>query len=326
MNKIPCELIKDLLPLYIDSLTSEKTDELIDEHLKDCPDCRRSLELMRAENEHETLPDEDDKKEIAFLKKTKRMQNAAFLSGIAAIILCALFIILRFFVVGISYSGAYYAIEKLSVADGTVSIKANTMDSVHVVSRMKFSEEDGVLKITANEVPAGIFCRGGKEFSYTLKQADELKMICINDHQIIWEEGSSIMPLTSAVFLTRHAYVGDMSANQRTANALNVYSRLGAYDNQLETAAEPYGWIIRLKDDVPSDKEALLISDMESVAYILIAAIDNLDHVSYEYTIDGEARVQSFDAAAATAFLGRDIKDSRSIRILNELIEKTGLK
>ena len=325
MNKIPCEMIKDLLPLYIDSLTSEKTGELIDEHLKDCPDCSRSLKMMRSENEQEMLPDEDDKKEIAFLKKTKLMQNIAFISSIAAIVLCALFVILRFFIVGISYGGGYYMIEKLSVEGGIVSIRTSTADSAQVISRMKFDEEDGILKLTANEVPVSIFCKGGKEFSYELKQPDKLKMIYIGD-QIIWEDGSNISALTSAVYLTRHAYVGDMSANQRTAGALNVYTLLGEYDNQLETAAEPYGWIIRLKEAVPADREALLSNRMESVAYILIAAIGNLDHVSYEYTVDGDGRTQTFDAAGATAFFGREIKDcNSSVRLLNELVEKTGL-
>ena len=117
-----------------------------------------------------------------------------------------------------------------------------------------------------------------------------------------------------------------MSANQRTAGALNVYTLLGEYDNQLETAAEPYGWIIRLKDDVSAVKETALNSKMESVAYILIASIGNLDHVSYEYTADGEARTQTYDAAGATAFFGQDIKDcGSSISLLNELIEETGL-
>ncbi|MBP5606943.1 MAG: DUF4825 domain-containing protein [Lachnospiraceae bacterium] len=328
MNKIPCEVIKDLLPSYIDSLTSDKTRELVDEHLKDCKDCSNALKKMRGESDAQMQPDEDDKKEIAFLKKTKRMQNIAFLSSIAAIVLCALFVLLRFFIVGISYSGSYYVIDKLSMENGVVSIKAGIAgSSANVISRMKFEETDGWLKLTPNEVPVSIFCPGEKEFSYTLKHADQLRTICIGD-QIIWEAGSPMKPfsaVTSAVYLTRHAYIGDMSANQRTANALNIYSRLGEYENRLETAKEPYGWIIQLKEDVPASSEALLNSDMQSVAYILIAVIDNLDHVSFEYTSGGENRSLSFDAAEATSFLGRDIKDcSGSIGLLDELIEKTG--
>ncbi len=327
MDKIPCEVIKDLLPSYIDSLTSEKTKELIEGHLKDCKECSEALKKMRGESDAQMQPGEDDKKEIAFLKKTKLMQNIAIFSSIAAIVLFGLFILLRFFIVGMSYNGSYYMIDKLSMDNGVVSIQLGSIDSsANVISRIKFTEENGVLNLTPNEVPSSIFCRGGKEFSYTLKQPDELKTICIGK-QIIWEAGSPMKPfsaVTSAVYLTRHAYIGDMPANQKSANALNIYSRLGEYENQLETSSEPYGWIIRLKESVPADREAVMKADMQDIAYILIAVIDNLDHVVFEYTVDMEARTISFDADEATSFFGRDIKDcSGSIGLLEELVEKT---
>ena len=325
MNKIPCEVIKDLFPSYIDGLTSDKTNKAIEEHTASCSDCARSLKLMRGDAEKDMQPDEDDKKEIAFLKKTKRMQNIAFISSIAAIVLCALTILIRFLIVGTSYDGSYYIIEDLSVQNGIVNIKPATDSSMNVISRIRFSESDGILSLKANQVPASIFCRGGKEFTYTLKQPQELKTIKIGN-QIIWEDNCSISPLASAVYQTKHPYVGDMSANGKTANALNAYTLFGEYENELQTSQEPYGWTLRLKNDISSENEVLIESDMESVAYVLIAMTGNLDHVSYEYTIAGEAHSLTFDAGDATAFFGRNIKDcSGSVRILDELISKTGL-
>ena len=35
-HKIPCDMIQDLLPLYIDGLTSETTTLEIKEHLETC--------------------------------------------------------------------------------------------------------------------------------------------------------------------------------------------------------------------------------------------------------------------------------------------------
>ena len=46
MNKLPCEVIKDLLPSYIDKLTSGTTSELIKEHLKSCESCRAAYNSM----------------------------------------------------------------------------------------------------------------------------------------------------------------------------------------------------------------------------------------------------------------------------------------
>ena len=37
MAKIPCEIIRDLLPLYQDDICSEKSRNAIEEHIKECP-------------------------------------------------------------------------------------------------------------------------------------------------------------------------------------------------------------------------------------------------------------------------------------------------
>ena len=47
MNKIPCEVIKDLFPSYVDGLTSDVTNGEIDRHVKDCSLCRAVLESMK---------------------------------------------------------------------------------------------------------------------------------------------------------------------------------------------------------------------------------------------------------------------------------------
>lgn len=41
-----CNIIKDLLPLYIDGCCSEKSAHLIEEHLKSCPECKKTYEFM----------------------------------------------------------------------------------------------------------------------------------------------------------------------------------------------------------------------------------------------------------------------------------------
>lgn len=40
MAKIPCEIIRDLLPLYQDDICSEKSRNAIEEHIKECESCR----------------------------------------------------------------------------------------------------------------------------------------------------------------------------------------------------------------------------------------------------------------------------------------------
>lgn len=46
MNKIPCDVIRDLLPLYKDDVCSENSKNLIEEHLPECEECREYLEAL----------------------------------------------------------------------------------------------------------------------------------------------------------------------------------------------------------------------------------------------------------------------------------------
>ncbi len=67
---IKCEVIKDPLPLYVHGVTSEESCALIEEHLKECEDCRQYLELLQ-----EDMPDISEVSladETASLRKIKR--------------------------------------------------------------------------------------------------------------------------------------------------------------------------------------------------------------------------------------------------------------
>lgn len=72
--KIPCSIIRDLLPLYIENMDSEETHNLIEEHLSSCDSCKKELEEMRLPS---VLPVNTDvvplKKIKAHLQKKKML-------------------------------------------------------------------------------------------------------------------------------------------------------------------------------------------------------------------------------------------------------------
>ena len=45
--KLSCAVIADLLPLYAEELAGEESRALVEEHLRDCPDCRKKLDALR---------------------------------------------------------------------------------------------------------------------------------------------------------------------------------------------------------------------------------------------------------------------------------------
>jgi hypothetical protein len=47
MKKISCDIIKDVLPLYLDGVVSNATKEMVEEHLSSCDSCRKEAELLK---------------------------------------------------------------------------------------------------------------------------------------------------------------------------------------------------------------------------------------------------------------------------------------
>lgn len=66
-NKKECNIIQDVLPNYIDGLTSLETNEFIEEHIKECEDCTQILENMKKEIKFDDS--KKQKKVINFIKK-----------------------------------------------------------------------------------------------------------------------------------------------------------------------------------------------------------------------------------------------------------------
>ena len=58
--KINCNIIRDILPLYVDGVVSADTSALVEEHMTECEDCRQEAERMKA---HMSLPDSGEVEE-----------------------------------------------------------------------------------------------------------------------------------------------------------------------------------------------------------------------------------------------------------------------
>ena len=77
MNK-DCEVIRDLLPLYADDVCSDRSRELIEEHLQECPDCSAMLEKLRT---HEIETDLQEEKEQVIEYQAKRFRRRSATVG-----------------------------------------------------------------------------------------------------------------------------------------------------------------------------------------------------------------------------------------------------
>lgn len=82
-QRLECDTVRDLLPVYIDKMTSEATNRAIEEHLEGCEDCTAVLEQMQQPIPAETAPEVKDFKK--FLKKS-RMSIFYWIMGVSAVI------------------------------------------------------------------------------------------------------------------------------------------------------------------------------------------------------------------------------------------------
>lgn len=90
--KLSCEIVRDILPLYIDGICSKESAESVEAHLKDCEGCRSCFERMTT-LEHTDKADFQGEKMADGLKKLRKRMNKKVRNGIIATLtlVCALF-------------------------------------------------------------------------------------------------------------------------------------------------------------------------------------------------------------------------------------------
>lgn len=125
MGKIDCEIIMDLLPNYVEKLTSERTNQAVEEHLKTCDQCREACERMMEELE----PSEKDKipEPVRVLPFLEKMKSRFFFRGavLAAVICLALWGITeayRYVKYAVPVSAEAVSSECYLLADGSIFV------------------------------------------------------------------------------------------------------------------------------------------------------------------------------------------------------------
>ena len=244
--------------------------------------------------------------------------------GIGIALVCLSALLLNLFVTGSELNGVIpYNIR----VDGThLMADILYLDSAYVIYDIDYAESDGIVTLHAKGLPPNFHHRENDRIVSVEYEATEPIRQVRTTERVFWADGEEITALASDIYATRHDYIGDMPADNRTANALNISRRLGGYGNEFFTSQRPYVWKLALREDVAAERRASLESDMESFGYILLAVVGNLDEVRYEYTANGATTEKAVTVKNATDFFGQNIKDcGGNIRLLNKLIRRLEL-
>lgn len=94
MIKNECEIVKDLMPSYIENLATEGTKNFIKEHIKNCEPCKEMLENLKQEKEQQKEQKEKQNGEIEinhlkkYHKQVEKLKTTLFTIAIVLILIC----------------------------------------------------------------------------------------------------------------------------------------------------------------------------------------------------------------------------------------------
>lgn len=87
--KYPCNVIKDLLPLYHDGVCSNESRTIVEEHLQECSECRQYYEMLMDSDsvEEQSYDAENEAKKATFIHGIKRrVRKKQIIAGVIAVV------------------------------------------------------------------------------------------------------------------------------------------------------------------------------------------------------------------------------------------------
>lgn len=144
--KISCNIIKDLLPLYVENIVSNESKVLVEEHLKSCTECQAKLQKMQ---QPVKLSADKDMNELKALKKlwNRGKLRIAIITSVSLILLFTCLILLYFVELPVKYSDAKITVteEPLHDIDGFfLQVKGSGIGIIEV-DNGSFSSEKSTL-------------------------------------------------------------------------------------------------------------------------------------------------------------------------------------
>ena len=164
MKNKDCNLVKDLLPNYIDRVTSSETDIFIEEHLKNCDKCRNSFKNMSAEMKID-YKSENNKKINIFRKVNNKIRI------LKIIIFIILFLLLCIFIRKVAIINNIENIANKTNYNNYSKIMVETTEK-YLSKTEYYQNNDNFIKINTKINKEGI----SKAVSYKLNEKEDIRI------------------------------------------------------------------------------------------------------------------------------------------------------
>ena len=273
-NDLTCGVVKDLLPSYVEGLTSQETNTAVERHLADCPDCTR----LRADLAGETPPPPEEVKEVDYLKKVKRRGRRRVVAAVAVTVLVlALGIAAKLFLIGSPANWDtwenYNFTARTNVPNQLdISFYPDELPDTAYYN-WNVTNENGIVRVSARKVLPSVFHDTSEHWEHiSLSGVREVWVA----NQLVWQGGVVISPQMDRVYQTKTPYVGNASAVGQVVSA-GRFDWLGDYTMELQTSAQPYRLTLNFSD--PQSSQAFHPQDLYQDMAAALAVIGNLDEI-----------------------------------------------
>ena len=304
-NKLPCAVVRDLLPSYVEGLTEAETTRLVDEHLADCPECTARCTAMQGP---EQPPQE--KKQVDYLKQVRRRQyKKILLACLGTLVAIALTLGVAVFAVGTPLTPEQMQVELVEQDEEqlTFSVELETAQwGYRSLIGKKVSVQDGVASVTMRKVlPFIQHHRTGYRQQIDLDEVHQV-IVC---GRPVWQDGIFITDEAARMQGERLDYVGSASDDARLLGTIPLPD--AAFSLELHTAAEPYGLTLHFKEPLSTLQQ----DQMRRCSPLVLALIDNLGVLNWTCPDGaGDTVSQSVTADQVQAHLPELVQAYNSLR------------
>ena len=298
--ELPCAIVEDLLPAYVEGLTSAETNAAVEAHLASCPACAAKRAAMGAEEGPSPEEAEETAREVDYLKKVRRRSRRR----VAAAILCTVLVLLLGFAAKIFVIGEPLDPDGVAVSsqesDDVLQVQISSYGSGNAFHSWTVENQDGVVVITARSVLVSpLFRDGTGTVEVPLEGVTEIWLGEAGEGRMIWQEDTGISADAWALYQAQTPYVGDATAVGKLLAAVDTwYGPYIEYTISLQTDQEPYGLTIHFDDITAhmSKDSVIRVTDqrMYTLAPTLLALIGNLERVQWTCALsDGTYHTQA---------------------------------
>ena len=291
--------MEDLLPAYVEGLTSEETRAAVEAHLASCPACAAKRTAMGAEAEPE-VEQTETAREVDYLKTVRRRgRRRVMLAVLATLLVLTAGFAAKVFLIGSPLDPAGTAVSAQR-EDDVLRVQISSAASGNAFWDWTVENQDGVVVITARSVLVSpLFRDGTGTVEVPLEGVTEIWLGEAGWGRMIWQEDTEISADAWALYQARTSYVGDASAVGKVLAAVDTwYGPYIEYTISLQTDQEPYGLTIHFDDITAhmSKDSVIRVTDqrMYTLAPTLLALIGNLERVQWTCALsDGTYHTQT---------------------------------